>query len=235
MSTHEHEALPSPAATSVLGSVPRDLVDQWMTDVGVDDVEAGVGTEMCLGELIARYEEPHRFYHATSHVIQVLQNLPAVLEIEGVAVDSQVARSVRLALWFHDAIYDVRSGSNEADSALLAIRSLTALGIEDSLCADVSRLVMATKHPSNPESLDEAIIIDVDLGILAAPSENYDRYVVQVRQEYAHVSDADWRIGRSKVLVSFLEADQLFYTTCGKIWQPFAEANIRRELESLAN
>jgi predicted metal-dependent HD superfamily phosphohydrolase len=49
------------------------------------------------------------------------------------------------------------------------------------------------------------------------------------------VSDADWRIGRAKVLTSFLDADRLFYTTSGEVWQPIAIRNIRRELNSLAS
>jgi predicted metal-dependent HD superfamily phosphohydrolase len=193
--------------------VPEDLRSAWFGDVGLT-VESGER----LAGLIARYGEAHRHYHATSHVVSVLNHLPAVLEAEGIAADSPVARSLRLALWYHDAIYDVHSPTNESDSAVLAERELRSLGLEDALCADVSRLVIATKHPSSPQSIDEAIIIDVDLGILAASAENYDRYVDQVRAEYAFVSDEDWRIGRSKVLQSFLDSDALFHTSTAKQW-----------------
>ena len=93
----------------------------------------------------------------------------------------------------------------------------------------------SSQRLSNPASLDEAIIVDVDLGILATSEEHYDQYVSQVRREYSHVSDADWRIGRANVLTSFLDAERLFYTTSGEVWQPIAIRNIRRELDSLAS
>ena len=195
MVTNESGTSPSApvAALNVaqLNVVPQHLRNMWFTDIG-----SVVGGNEVLGELVSRYAEPHRCYHATSHVIHVLNHLPLVLDAEGIAADSHVARSLRLALWYHDAIYSVRSATNEADSAALAVRELAGLGVEGLLCADVSRLVMATKHPSNPASLDEAIIVDVDLGILATSQENYDQYVSQVRREYSHVSEADWRIGR---------------------------------------
>jgi predicted metal-dependent HD superfamily phosphohydrolase len=209
--------------------VPGHLRDAWFYDVG-KTVESG---ERFAG-LVSRYGEAHRHYHATSHVVSVLAHLPAVLEAEGIAPDSRVARSLRLALWYHDAIYDLHSTTNEADSAVLAERELRSLGLEYALCTDVSRLVMATKHPSSPQSIDEATVIDVDLGILAASTENYDRYVDQVRLEYAYVSDEDWRVGRSKVLQSFLDSDALFHTSTGKQWETTARENIRRELETLA-
>ncbi len=229
MVTNESGTLPS-SPVAPLNVVPQLLRNLWFADIG-----SAVGGDEVLRELVSRYAEPHRCYHATSHVIHVLNHLPFVLDAEGIAADSDVARSLRLALWYHDAIYIVRSATNEADSAALAVRELAGLGVEGSLCADVSRLVMATKHPSNPASLDEAIIVDVDLGILATSQENYDQYVSQVRREYSHVSDADWRIGRANVLASFLDADKLFYTTSGEVWQPIAIQNIRRELDSLAS
>ena len=203
--------------------VPEVLHSAWFGDVG-QTVESGER----LAGLIARYGEPHRFYHATSHVLSVLNHLPAVLEAEGIGADSRVARLLRLALWYHDAIYDVHSVTNEADSAVLAERELRMLGLEDDLCADVSRLVMATKHPSSPLSIDEAIIIDVDLGILGASTENYDRYVVEVREEYAFVSNEDWKVGRSKVLRSFLDSNALFHTSTRKRWDTKARENIHR-------
>ena len=221
---------PPSSPVALLNVVPQLLRNFWFSDIG-----SAIGGDEVLGELVSRYAEPHRCYHATAHVIHVLNHLPTVLEAEGIAADSPVARCLRLALWYHDAIYSVDSATNEDDSAALAVMELAGLGVEGSLCADVSRLVMATKHPSNPASLDEAIIVDVDLGILATSEEHYDQYVSQVRREYSHVSDADWRIGRANVLTSFLDAGRLFYTTSGEVWQPIAIRNIRRELDSLAS
>lgn len=227
MTTTGEDAIAASLLATKLG-VPQTLCDLWCSDVG-----SGGESDERLEKLVARYGEPHRHYHATSHVIHVLINLPAVLEAEGIEHDSRVARTLRLALWYHDAIYDVHSATNEADSAELAGVELAGMGLEQSTCTDVSRLVMATKHPCQPTSIDEAIIVDVDLGILATSQESYTHYVSQVRQEYAFVSAADWQIGRAKVLNAFLESERIFHTSSGKTWEPKARENLQRELDSL--
>jgi predicted metal-dependent HD superfamily phosphohydrolase len=228
MTFERPEAVPISSLTLLLDLVPEDLRVVWDLDVGspADSAER-------LAGLVSRHSEPNRCYHALSHVLHLLNHLPVVLDAEGVDPASQVARTLRLALWYHDAIYDVHSSSNEADSAVLANRELDEMGLAHSLCTDVSRLVMATKHPCLPQSLDEAIIVDVDLGILASSDETYDRYVCEVREEYSYVSDNDWRIGRSRVLNGFLDVDNIFHTTIGKTWEPKARENLRRELHSL--
>jgi len=55
------------------------------------------------------------------------------------------------------------------------------------------------------------VLVDADLWILAAPADRYDRYVEDVRAEYAHVTDNAWVIGRSAVLDLFLAAGDELY------------------------
>ena len=52
---------------------------------------------------------------------------------------------------------------------------------------------------------------DVDLAILGAPPSRYERYVVAVRSEYAHVDDRAWRRGRAEVLTSFLDRPAIYH------------------------
>ena len=59
-----------------------------------------------LGEnLITRYSEPHRRYHTTKHLLHVLTMIDRL-------ADDHDLFLVRLAAWFHDAVYlPDRSGS----------------------------------------------------------------------------------------------------------------------------
>ena len=50
--------------------------------------------------LVERYREPHRRYHDARHLLAVLRHVDAF-------AGDQDLFLVRLAAWFHDAIYDV--------------------------------------------------------------------------------------------------------------------------------
>src|SRR5664280_3731811 len=78
-------------------------------------------------DLLARWIEPTRRYHTTTHLVEIFG---ALEELEDAReIDDRQCSVARLAAWFHDAIYDpaARTGSNEADSAVLAGDSLRQL------------------------------------------------------------------------------------------------------------
>jgi len=82
---------------------------------------------------------------------------------------------------------------------------------------------------------ETAAFLDADLAILAARPDVYDAYTVNVRAEYSHVADDDFRNGRKAILEGFLQRDQLFFTTIGQArFEVAARANLRREITSLS-
>ncbi|HKH20109.1 MAG TPA: hypothetical protein VKB53_04265 [Gammaproteobacteria bacterium] len=62
--------------------------------------------EILLQDLIARCSEPHRKYHTMQHLNECFDKLQ---EIRAAAVHPD---EIELALWFHDAIYDVKRQDN---------------------------------------------------------------------------------------------------------------------------
>ena len=76
-------------------------------------VDAGWAARL-HADLVERHAEPHRHYHVLAHVAHVLDHLEVTAE--GLPDD----RALRLAAWYHDAVYDPRAGDNEAASAALA-------------------------------------------------------------------------------------------------------------------
>jgi predicted metal-dependent HD superfamily phosphohydrolase len=209
--------------------IPSALYEQWFADLR-DSPNSRTEKEQALREVFERYGEDHRHYHATEHVCAVLERAHRIMDAEFVDTNGELARTIRFALWYHDAVYDVRSSSNEDDSADLADRELAKLGMHVHVRNDVRRLIMVTKHPAVPVSLDEAIVHDADLAILGASASAYVRYTQQVRAEYAYVSDADWVKGRSAVMAGFLNAPLIFHTEFGKSAQHQARQNITDEL-----
>jgi predicted metal-dependent HD superfamily phosphohydrolase len=176
--------------------------------------------------LLAAYADPSRGYHDLRHLAEVLDRLDELAEA-GARFDPD---TVRLAAWFHDAVYDGERDAEER-SALLAEESLAAL-VPPQRAADVARLVRLTEtHSPADDDPDGAALCDADLAILAAPPERYEQYVAQVRHEYAHLDDETFAVGRRAVLEALAAKDRLFHTAYARAtWEASARANLSREL-----
>ncbi|GAA0948093.1 metal-dependent phosphohydrolase [Actinocorallia libanotica] len=196
-----------------------DLVARWTALAGADTRRLGE-------ELLARYAEPHRRYHTLRHLESVLD---LVDEFEAEADDPDV---VRLAAWFHDAVYDPQRDDNEERSAVLAERMLTDTSLEAGRAAKAAALVRMTKT-HEPHDRDGRVLCDADLAVLGADADAYDAYVQAVREEYAFVPEEYFAAGRAAVLEQLLALPSLFHTPAGKArFEEKARANLRAELKA---
>jgi predicted metal-dependent HD superfamily phosphohydrolase len=146
------------------------------------------------------------------------------------------ASAVRLAAWYHDAVYDPRAGAgvNEAASASLARRDLEPLAQAPGRVADVERLVMITAtHRPSAGAADEALFCDADLAVLGADPQAYTAYVNGVRTEYDFLTTEEWRVGRAAVLRSLLDRETIYSTPAMHALEATARANLTAELASL--
>ncbi len=205
--------------------------------------EARRASEAAFEALLARYREPHRRYHGVTHLVWVLRHVRELAEHEPT---SDLA-AVRMAAFFHDAVYDPRATDNEAVSARLAATVLGGfeeLGWTPDRIAHVAAMVEATAthllpgEPTGPDAAgrrhDTAVLLDADLAILGADPAGYRAYVDGVRAEYHHVDEASWRPGRAHVLQDFLHRPALFHTaTARDRWTARAHANLAAELATL--
>jgi predicted metal-dependent HD superfamily phosphohydrolase len=185
--------------------------------------------EAVRDELLAAYADPSRSYHDTRHLMEVLDRLDE-LAAAGTPFDPH---PVELAAWFHDAVYDGRPGA-EHRSAEWAEAVLAAH--EPRQVAEVVRLVRLTEtHRPAPEDRNGCALTDADLAILAAPPTRYAEYADDVRREYAHISDDEFRAGRAAVLSDLLAKPSLFHTDHAReSWEAAARANVEAELTRLA-
>jgi predicted metal-dependent HD superfamily phosphohydrolase len=228
---HHHKQSSTSTATTrswpILLGVNADLERWWMADVG-----AGREQSAALDRLLSRYREPHRRYHGERHVEHVRREVAALLANHDLANTVADPGAVALAAWYHDAIYDPRSLTNESDSAELANRELAPLGIASDRLERVQCLILATTH-HNPTNADEAVLLDADLAVLAADPPAYEAYVKGVRREYAHINNEGWKVGRANVLRSFLQRDTMFHTEPTTDRNARARANLTAELMAL--
>jgi predicted metal-dependent HD superfamily phosphohydrolase len=180
--------------------------------------------------LLARWQEPQRRYHTLTHLTAVLDHVDV---LEQHADDPDV---VRLAAWFHDAVYLPDRSENEERSARLAERALPEAGVPDEKTAEVARLVRLTVgHDPAADDRDGQVLCDADLAILAAPPSAYAAYTAAVREEYAFVPGDAFRAGRAAILRQLLDLPRLFRTPHGAAeWEATARYNLRGELEMLS-
>jgi predicted metal-dependent HD superfamily phosphohydrolase len=205
------------------------LVERWVTAARGAGATTGDGALAAAGEaLLARWREPQRHYHTVEHLAAML----SIVDAEG------GGDPVRLATWYHDAVYDPRSpgDTNERESAALARAELARLGLPEPVAAEVERLVLLTAgHAVAPGDGDGELLCDADLAVLARPPAEYDAYAAAVRREYAHVPDELFRAGRAAVLQSLLDLPALYRRPAlAKRWEAPARANLERELRALA-
>jgi predicted metal-dependent HD superfamily phosphohydrolase len=203
--------------------VEAELRDRWAEVAGT-----GRAANAACDSLLARYREPHRHYHGLAHLVRLLRTLDELL----VPVPAADPGAVRLAGWYHDAVYDAVAADNEAASARLAARVLPTCGIGPARVDTVCRLVLATAG-HDPTQVDEAVLVDADLAVLAADPATYAAYARGVRREYSHLDDAAWREGRAAFLRSFLAKPAIFHTAPMREREPVARANLTAELAGL--
>lgn len=179
--------------------------------------------------LLARWAEPQRHYHTLAHLTAVLDRVD---ELERYAADADV---VRLAAWFHDAVYRPDRSANEERSARLADTALRQAGVDETKIAEVVRLVRLTViHDPADDDLDGQVLCDADLAVLASPPEAYAAYTAAVRQEYHFVPPELFREGRAAVLRQLLELPRLYRTPYGaEHWEATARYNLRAEMDLL--
>jgi predicted metal-dependent HD superfamily phosphohydrolase len=164
--------------------------------------------------VVTRYGEPHRRYHTLEHIAEVLA---VVDELDG-------GIEVEWAAWLHDVIHDVHAVDSEARSAGYAGEVLAQLRAPEDTIKEVQRLIeLSATHAVVGGDKHGAVFVEADLAILASSPDRYDRYVRDVRAEYAHVDDDGWRTGRGAVLESLLAS----------VTDERARSNLARELATL--
>ncbi|MGB1250792.1 MAG: hypothetical protein ACPG8W_09290 [Candidatus Promineifilaceae bacterium] len=176
---------------------------QLIAQVGGDPSSA----DKVYARLVAAYTDASRHYHDFSHVVWMLN----LLDEMALVLENRAA--VQLAIWFHDAVYEVGSEvDNELASADFSAEQLTLLGLPTDLIATVHALILDTKHATEPASWDGRVLVDIDLSQLGGSAEQFQRDTANIRKEYAIVPDAQFWSGRQKVLQQFLNRDKIYHT-----------------------
>ncbi len=170
-----------------------------------------------LAGIEAAYAVPPRAYHDFGHVHEVLRHYDAVAAGPGWVQPDEV----RLAVLYHDAIYEPGRKDNEARSAAFAVadiaRWLPDAGVDAGRVAALIELT--ARHGSfSPADFGKTAVaddtchfLDCDMAILGAEPAVFDAYDRAIAAEYrGHVPDWLFRINRRRFLKALLARPRIF-------------------------
>ena len=186
-------------------------------------------------DIAMRYNETQRAYHSLQHIQQLFA------QFEQIKHDLNEPHIIALALFYHDVIYEPTCVDNELKSAEYAVEALSSY-LTAEQCQYIYALIMMTanhklsKCSNSQNNFDAAYLLDMDLSILGASWSEYQQYVQAVSQEYTHISNVDYRVGRVEVLKGLLAHPTLYLTDhYYERLEKRARENIKRESTSLAS
>ena len=171
---------------------------------------------------------PYRRYHTLAHIDDCLRRL------DKVAALLKDPDAVELGLWFHDAVYQMDSGSNEQESAKLFEK--LAKGADPALRRRVRGLILATRHVGGERDHDRRYIIDIDLAGFGASWDDFMRNGVLLREESPTKTDAQYHSGQVSFLRRLQRRRHFFATEYFRDrYEARARANLRRLIGDLVS
>ena len=193
---------------------------QWLPDLKPD--------------LMAAYQATGRWYHNWDHIEALME------DFHRLADHWLYPEAVETAILWHDVIYTAMSPTNEADSAALMRDRLKGCG-DPATIDRADALILATADHAFPDDMpsdlaaDCALFLDMDMAILGADPDRFDRYDAAIRQEFSAVPDDLYRPRRAEVLKGFLRRNDLYLTDVFKqSHDQQARDNLRRAISRLS-
>lgn len=205
------------------------LGKRWEKTLQVLRVPSAPATTAMISEILHQYAEPGRAYHNLEHLrfcFTVIDDVMAKLPGIG---------AVELALWYHDFFYDTHAQDNEERSAAHARDQLIGSGFGRGFANQVENLILATKHSNEPKTREAKVLLDVDISIFSATTEEYDAYETGIRREYHWVPEEQFRARRVEVLERFLSRQWIYATPEFRSgpYETLARANLTRAIAAL--
>lgn len=148
---------------------------------------------------------------------------------------------VRLAIWFHDCVYEAGRDDNEQRSGQELTRACakllpTATGQGNPHMWAAREMIMASVHDSTGKvcgSRDTELFLDADLAVLGLPKREFATYRSNIRRECSTFSDADFAVGTAAFCELMLAQEGPIYCTpeFREKYEEQARSNLMRLLE----
>lgn len=189
-------------------------------------------------------DQEGRFYHTSSHIQRMLRQYANACTVKSAYMDPRVVGWILT----HDLIYVPGADNNESQS-LVGLRQLLRCTHAYNEADNVDQVAIESTAHHLPITKSELpymerelvhMLHDLDLEILAAPRDEYDRYREGVYAEYHGVYKGDqafyhlWLKGRSEFLLKTIGRPHVFKTIVfRRLYEDHAVANMKYELANL--
>lgn len=140
--------------------------------------------------VLKRYEEDHRYYHTTTHLLDVVLQLSKLDNFDD---------ELFLAAVYHDAVYDSQANDNEERSAALFLVEAKSASLNKLQMDSINRLILDTKT-HKPSSEKSQLLIKADLSILDQPLSKLIEYEHQIFKEFQFVDYKVYQPKRIEIL-----------------------------------
>ena len=172
-------------------------------------------------EIEITHSQSTRYYHNLKHLEHIYKELEVF----------EITPLLEFAIFYHDIVYDAKRNDNEQQSALVARERLEQLTVPQKLNEQIFQLIVETKM-HNASSEENKLFLDADLSILGSQEKNYNKYIQNVRKEYAIYNDTTYFTGRKKVLEMFLEKERIYESEhFYDLYENKARKNLEQELK----
>ena len=211
------------------------------------------------------HSEPDRYYHTLCHLeemfalVEILltqfkEDLSKHISCDGIDFNLYTG-IVHQSIFFHDAIYNAKSATNEEDSVALFQQFAKELSevVDDSpiiskeIVEIISKFIIATKSHVLDEDMNALqieflkIFLDADMAVLGKQSDAYNYYAAMIRKEYEHVPHDVYCSKRAEILESFVgkigQKEKTVFTNkyMLKSLEKRAVENLKKEISILKN
>lgn len=188
------------------------------------------GSSIIYQQLLDAYKEPQRVYHNLEHIECCLSIFDQVSHL------LKNPDAVELAIWFHDAIYQLGDCNNEQLSADLFMKLTDGL-FQDNFREAVYQHIMATCHSSTQiTDHDTQLMVDIDLSSFGLPWADFLRDSKKVRQEMNHICDTEYYQKQITFQQRLLSRPSFFYSDYfGEHYEAQARSNLAKLFELVKN
>ena len=187
-------------------------------------VHAGFSSDVM--EVVGNYNKRNRHYHDMLHIHEMLDYVEKaiaeshLIDCDPIFIDSCIfsgddTLAIKLAVIFHDVIYDVKSRTNEEDSAQAFVECVRKYVRQGSLMLErllsitplVVDLIIATKHHDIDAAHGNAerLIIRADLDRFTRPFPEMWNGYLKLFREYAIYDLTEFKSGRAEFLEQYKE------------------------------
>ncbi|MBK8846367.1 MAG: HD domain-containing protein [Bacteroidetes bacterium] len=172
-----------------------------------------LGAKHKLINLLSNQLDVHFSYHSLEHSLDVFDASLRLCKMEKIN-NPRLELLIATAALYHDTGFTIGGyKDHEEAGCAVARKHLPELGYTNEDLDEISKLILATKLPQNPQTIQERIICDADLDYLGR--EDYYPISSQLKDEFSHFgiikTESDWL----RVQITFFKS-HTFFTNSAK-------------------